>query len=48
MKPTTLQALKQLQDALRLWPEDRKILKIYGNLPDHLDDAIIEWQTDKG
>lgn len=48
MKPTTLEALKHLQDALKLWPQDRNLLKIYGNLPDHLDDALQEWQTDKG
>ena len=34
-----------LRDALKLWPEDAKLLQIYGRLPEHLADALEDWQT---
>ena len=45
MHPTTIEALLHLRAALKLWPEDRKLLEIYGRLPEHLDDALEDWQT---
>jgi hypothetical protein len=42
MHPSTIAALELLAHALATHPEDREALDVYGHLPTHLDDALID------
>jgi hypothetical protein len=42
MNDTTRAALLALNEALAADPEARRALAVYGDLPEHLDDAVEE------
>lgn len=43
MTDTTRAAIQQLAEALVANPEDVKTLKVYGDLPSHLADALADY-----
>jgi len=43
MSPETLEALQALAIAIESNPDDRQMLRIYGNLPAHLSDIIDDF-----
>ena len=46
MHPDTIAALRLLVLALEVHPEDLAELALYGNLPEHLADAISDYTDD--
>jgi hypothetical protein len=46
MHPDTIAALRLLVLALEVHPEDLAELSLYGNMPEHLADAINDYTDD--
>jgi hypothetical protein len=46
MHPDTLAALRLLALALASHPDDLRTLAIYGNIPEHLADALDDYAGD--
>ena len=46
LNPTTLTAVRGLVDAITAHPEDLRLMKVYGNLPQHLLDLVSDFEDD--
>lgn len=46
MHPDTIAALRLLALTLTVHPDDMTVLRIYGELPDHLADVAADWLDD--
>ena len=47
MTEKTRAAIQQLAEALVGNPEDVRILKVYGDLPSHLADALADYSSEE-
>ena len=46
MNSLTLNAVRSLVDAISAHPEDLQLMKVYGNLPQHLLDLVSDYEDD--